>query len=290
MKFSGACFILFTLFFSADGLFGFFDPSWNTLRVTFGLNIFSSKVFAKMPLTRHDAEVAGFKQIGDNNQCSGDFQGFRYLTNRDPAVITIYDVKGYVAGIQTSFAENTMKSAEAKAWFKQHPMFTTEHLPLNASDNYHTLTAYLVDPNIICTTGRTAKQFEDEAAGIDLYLKNGTNNILIPKQQSDIGNTNWTLGKCFPSMGVHYWYATSENMNCNYFQPFFLLYNHKKLTGFGLAALGYFDSYRYEHPGKAVFGKFMKIIPNCLNKAVDDIGGLSTMHVYMNAKPWNLAC
>uniref|UniRef100_T1IYE1 Uncharacterized protein n=1 Tax=Strigamia maritima TaxID=126957 RepID=T1IYE1_STRMM len=207
-----------------------------------------------MPLTKTKAEKKKFKQIGEKNKCSGDFQGYRYMKENDsknaPALILLYDVNGYIAGIQTSFAEKHMKDPNVKAWFKKQRMFHEESLPVNKTDTYYTLTAYLVDPKIICSVGRTKEEFKHEAAGTNLYLKNGTHNILIPKHESDLANTNWTLGACFPSMGTHYWYSTSKDMNCKEFQPFFLLYNRKKLTVFGFVAFGgwKFSSYRYEHP------------------------------------------
>uniref|UniRef100_T1IRJ5 Uncharacterized protein n=1 Tax=Strigamia maritima TaxID=126957 RepID=T1IRJ5_STRMM len=162
---------------------------------------------------------------------------------------------------------------------------------------YYTLTAYLVDPKIICSVGRTKEEFKHEAAGTNLYLKNGTHNILIPKHESDLANTNWTLGACFPSMGTHYWYSTSKDMNCKEFQPFFLLYNRKKFTAFGFVAFGgwEFSSYRYEqHPPKLTYRLFMKEVPKCIPDVVEGIINkifpVVTLHVYLNFKPWNIIC
>ena len=48
--------------------------------------------------------------------------------------------------------------------------------------------------------------------------------------------------------GQHYWYDISANMKCENFFPVFLLYNSKKLTGFGWAMQGDVKSPRVEHP------------------------------------------
>ena len=56
----------------------------------------------------------------------------------------------------------------------------------------------------ICTTGRSAAQIRQQGVGTDLYIQNGTDithSIKIPHKETGIPSTNWTRGKCFPSMG-----------------------------------------------------------------------------------------
>lgn len=59
---------------------------------------------------------------------------------------------------------------------------------------------------IICTSGRSAVEYKQQGVGTDLYIQNGTdpirNAIKIPHDQSDISSTQWTEGRCFPSMGM----------------------------------------------------------------------------------------
>ena len=51
------------------------------------------------------------------------------------------------------------------------------------------------------------------------------------------------------SIGRHYWYNISKDMDCKDFYPMFLLYNKKeRLTGFGWVSMGRAESSRYEHP------------------------------------------
>jgi len=280
--------LLFLVINSANCLFGIdIEPAWETLRVTYSPNVFSHWAFAAMPLTRSAAIDQGFTQVGGPQCASDNFQGYRYLKDGDTAVILLYDVKGYIAGIQTSFSESEMEYEVVKNYFKNIRMFTLEHF--NNSNSY-TATAYLFDPAKICTSGRTAQEFHDNPGGENLYLKNGTDIIPIPRKQSNMSQTSWTKGKCFRTMGVHYWYNITTDMNCDYFQPYFLMYNYGDLTGFGFATAGMFKSQRYEHPPKSVFSKFLDPVPDCLYTRVEEVGSFTTMHVYMNVKPWNLLC
>ena len=51
-------------------------------------------------------------------------------------------------------------------------------------------------------------------------------------------------------LGQHYWYDISNDMDCEDFFPFFLLYNSDVLNGFGFATAANLDSKRIEHPPK----------------------------------------
>ena len=47
--------------------------------------------------------------------------------------------------------------------------------------------------------------FEAQGTGTNLYIQNGADpvadSLLIPMQESDLKDTKWTKGKCFPTMG-----------------------------------------------------------------------------------------
>lgn len=67
----------------------------------------------------------------------------------------------------------------------------------------------------ICTTGRSADQFNKEGTGNNLYIQNGSNpmtdSILIPHDQDELGKTMWTKSPCFIGMGE----CQQQNIKCS---------------------------------------------------------------------------
>lgn len=245
------------------------SPSWNDLRTTFGINPFSKWDFAEMPRDLSQ-DTKGFTL--KDNMCSGSqqFVGSRYWSDSDPALILLFDVNGYIAGIQTSVAKST-------GYNPGSPMIGTWFID---EGDYLTLTVYFVDPSIVCTTGRSAADFQSEGTGTDLYLQNGpnplTNYYKVPTSESEIKATLWGSGKCFYEMGMHYWFNITSDMSCDNFVPYCLLYNGGVLNAFCFAMN--FDvtgSERYEHPTPlAAASCCMDPVPKCIS------GKQSTMHVY----------
>jgi charged multivesicular body protein 7 len=252
--------------------------NWDGLRVTWDLNPFSSNAFAPLPRDLNNDNMNGFVLMDD--QCSkpnGPFKGRRFWKDSDPAVITIYDKNGYIAGIQTSMPKSQ--------WSPSSPM--NGH-PVVDDGNYWTLTAYTVDPSTICSTGRTADQYNTQGTGYGLWIQNGTNpvanSLKIPLDEASIKQTPWLFGHCFYTMGDHYWYNPSADMQCDNFFPYFLLYNKGVLNAFGFAVNGNFQSPRYEHPATSVIGQFMNPVPNCFSTD-PRYTSRSTMHVYFTDWP-----
>ncbi|XP_012944492.1 uncharacterized protein LOC101862243 [Aplysia californica] len=244
---------------------------WNNLKVTWGLNPFSSSTFVGMPRTETQAISQGFKKI---SSCSttGTFRGNRYVKGNDYAVVLLYDVKGYIAGIQASIPGNQTDG---------FPKHRSDKIFVKDGDRY-TITAYFVDPSTICTTGRSAAQFSSHGTGTNLYIQKDENpeaSTMIPHQETNVKKVSeWTEGKCFLTMGKHYWHSLTKdkNMDCNKMLPVFLLYNGGELNGFGWAMNTNLGSPRYEHPTKTSIPSFMHTVPTCLLNAQH----LSTMHIY----------
>lgn len=70
------------------------------------------------------------------------------------------------------------------------------------------------------------------------------------------------------SLGRHYWYNISKDMDCKDFYPMFLLYNKKgRLTGFGWVSMGRAESSRYEHPPPNRLNVSIRIKAHVLNCA-----------------------
>ena len=57
---------------------------------------------------------------------------------------------------------------------------------------------------IICTTGRTQEDFDEQGTGDRVVLQNGDALTTIPPTESDVADTDWTNGQCFFSMGVRH--------------------------------------------------------------------------------------
>jgi hypothetical protein len=79
-----------------------------------------------------------------------------------------------------------------------------------------------MDPANVCSP--TYKQ----ATGDRLVIKSSKKELNVPLKESEM-NSFWTLGRCFYTMGVHYWADTTgqlnKNTNPDHFLPLFLQYN-----------------------------------------------------------------
>ncbi|CAH1257657.1 Hypp1873 [Branchiostoma lanceolatum] len=221
------------------------DAEWNDLKVTWGINqLFSSTVFDSLPRTEQAARDAGWVDFSRGSSCDGEFyRGSRYIRDNDPAVMLLFDHNGYIAGIQMG-----ARTAELP------PNVPSPKIPFdmwNFDGDMLVITAYFIDPATVCT-GRSDALFTLEGTGVGLYLQTGLNPETdyqeIPRDETDISATAWTKGGCFYTMGQHYWYDTSANMDCDEFFPVFLLYNSGRLNGFGWNINADLNSPRYEHP------------------------------------------
>ncbi|XP_060599048.1 uncharacterized protein LOC132752700 isoform X2 [Ruditapes philippinarum] len=266
-------------------LFGRDQSNWNGLKVTWGLDPFSS--FQSMPRTRAAALSSQWVSLNPGG-CSDNpkFMGERFIKSGDYGVILIFDVAGYIAGIQIGWPANFNPNPN------NYPFGPLTNSPVVKDNGYHYVTAYFVDPSTICNGGRNACQFHTEGTGTGLWIQNGTNpvahSITIPKTVADADASKWNKGACFVTMGFHYWYDMSKNMNCDNFYPVFLLYNGGVLNGFGWALAMDLKNYstRIEHPPQSSYGHFMTPPPDCLST----LGTVTTLHVYLTDSPTANKC
>lgn len=265
---------------------GALAQDWDDLRVRFGMNPLSN--FIQMPRTAGDALKEGFQQETECDGAKNKFLGRRFVhKSGDRSIMLLYDVNGVIAGIQTHVPKSTGYPTDANKKF--HDMWVEEATA-------HVLTAYFVNPSIVCTTGRTLTQLNSQGTGTDLFLQKGSatsstgvDAIQIPKTESAVGSTSWTKGRCFVFMGQHYWYNMRKDMNCDEFMPYFLLYNSGKLDGFGFATAANFQGEYYEHPTVSVAGGFFPFIPDCMHDP-KFVQTFTTAHIYMYKRPWTKLC
>jgi charged multivesicular body protein 7 len=247
--------------------------NWDGLRVTFGLDPFSTWDFDSLP-----RDLSGNMQnfVLKDNQClvsGSSYLGQRYWYKNDPATILLFDVNGYIAGIQTV----VMKSV---GWVPPRPLLGS--FILEDTDSY-SMTVYFVNPSIICTTGRTADDFKNDGTGTGLWLQNGPdplkNTFVVPALESEMKASYplWGSGKCFWTMGQHYWYNVTLDMPCNDILPYCLLYNAGNLNAFCFQIdYDVTPSKRYEHPTPAQAGSCcLDPVPSCIT------GKQSTLHVFL---------
>ena len=243
------------------------QPDWDKLSVTF-------LKFNELPKNIDDAKTRGWVQT---DECKDDayFRGNRYILGNDFAVMLLFDSKGTIAGIQNGVPKSSATHGSFKKpyWVEDGSMLV--------------VTAYFVDPKMICAAGRD----ESKYVGDSLHIQTGASPssvMTIPLKEDDVAKTNWVYGKCVPGMGKHYWYNISKEMNCDDTFPSFLLYNGGKLNAFGWATIGDFHSDWYEHPPTSVLGHFFQSdsMPTCITK----MPKLSTIHIYFQRRPYLNLC
>lgn len=245
--------------------------NWNDLKVTWGINPFDSANFQSLPRTESEAKSKGWvKEKG----CS-EVNGNRYILNGDRAVMLIFNALGIIAGIASHVPKSLPFNFPSP---KIQPLFVDE-------GDFFTISAYFVDPSSVCSPSASAKQ----VTGDRLIVKGSSKELNIPLEQKDISSLVWTQGKCFYTMGVHFWAdidgnQLSENTEADNFAPLFLLYNKGKLNGFGWAFNADLPSKRYEHPGQDVLGMFFNKIPKFFSDP-NKSGKLSTLHIYLDSTP-----
>jgi len=252
----------------------FDTSSWDSLRVTW--NMVPFKGWDKVP--RQISEMKGDFVLKDDLCATGKghIVGKRYWYKEDPALMLLYDKNGFIAGIQTAILKS-----------KFTPPAPLQNKNYADDGDYWTLSAYFIDPSLICGAGRSQEEFNKTGTGTGLWIQMGPNAVTdsyhVPSTENEIKTSKWGFGKCFWTMGQHYWYNITKDMSCNDVVPNCLLYNGGKLTAFCFATNGDFPSDRYDwpHPTNTVVNKFMNPEPDCFFTD-PTYKTQSTVHIYFN--------
>lgn len=253
-------------------------PDWDKLSVTF-------KSFFGMPMSAADATSAGWKKIGDGCTKTRFFLGQQYSLNNGNTLL-LFDKLGQIAGIQFRVPK-TMEVAKNR-----------RASPFVADDTYLYMTAYFTDLANICSDKQVRNP---EVVGDKLFIQTSAKRDLmeIPLKETDVlAKTPFVKGKCFYGMGQHYWYAISNDMDCEDFYPVFLLYNGGELNAFGWATAGFLDTTgqtpEVEHPPNSRFGLSFfwpaEIFPKCVLEPEQVRRRLTTQHVYLQRRPYFNFC
>jgi len=270
------------------------QQKWTNLKVHFSTNPLSKYYYQTQPRTVSSLKASDWTNISGNDCTNGGkYNGFRYVENSESGMALLFDSQGTIAGIQQILNKQEVQTNSAFHYDKV-PQYNPD--TFNGQDVY-VLTAYFVDPETICTSGRDASQLTSDGTGNLLQLQAGPTPVDLlemPRARSEAIAQGWSKNKCFVGMGYHNFYKVEDmaSTNCLEIVPYFGLYdNNGDQIGFGFASYGTAQSNHFEHPPslavKAIVGADQ--VPQCLLDGADK-PGLSTMHVFFTDRPYLYAC
>jgi len=265
---------------------------WTDFRVKYDLNPIGH--FNRMPLLESGAVTLGWAPINvDDCTNGGQYFGFRYIMPGDNSLVLMYDVQGVIAGLQMLLPHSEILGPNNTFRFDQVSHFNNATFDDN---EYFVLTAYMVDPEIICTTGRDESELITVGTGEGVWIQDGPsvgNYLQIPDLREEALTSGWSNNNCFGGMGTHSWYRMEdyEATNCNEQVPVFGLWSRSnELQGFGFSVPGTTVNPHFENPPSLAVSIIAgSPAPPCLVESNDLIGS-TTMHVYFIDNPWLISC
>ncbi|CAG5115670.1 unnamed protein product [Candidula unifasciata] len=253
------------------------DIKWDGLRVQWNQNVTNPNYFVKFSRTEHQAVIRGFTKIGDCD-LTAKWRGRRYIQDSDYTVILLFDIKGYIAGIQTAIPTTSTYPP-----LKLKPPFIDE-------GGRSVLTAYFTDPSKICTTGRTADEFAIEGTGSTLYIQDNIYPEASTRMPSSVDEARrtapWTISKCLNYMGLHYYHNITSELECDSLFPVGLLYHKGELLGFAWLFMQYLPLKRYETVAKRFYPYVLTQVPKCF----DEYDYFTSQHVYLIKNVEDVIC
>jgi len=255
------------------------SQNWPALKITFG-------AFNDQPRTASEAEALGWVLM---SSCEGKFLGQRYADPSEFSEVLIYDVAGYIAGVQsvlpTKYLDTNIvnpfanPSYQLDDWLGEEAYFTT---------------AYFVDPEIICNGGRDSSMWESQGTGDRLLLQNGPTPddlLSVPLTQDEADAEGfWKHHLCIMGMGIHYLtFDYTPDQDCDTVMPFQVLYDQGRLNGFAWMHEATLPGDKWEYPDAWAVGATVDSPPTCVEDVLNSVG-LSTMHHYFYSSPWDTLC
>ncbi|XP_076114026.1 uncharacterized protein LOC143082289 [Mytilus galloprovincialis] len=212
------------------------DDMWEALSLRFG-------VWKELPRTSHEAERKGYTRVNDICK-TNQYHGFLYRRLGDTKDIPIYDLNGWIAGIQAMIPAymkgyNSLNESIALPPYDIMPPLIYGRDPHEPGRTFYTITAYFKHPQLVCNP--IAKHHIQTGKG--LYIQTGldpiVNHMSIPLESKQLGPM-WVQGTCVPRMGTHYFYNLSRSLPCEKIYPVFLMYDSEgKLGAFGWSFQGF---------------------------------------------------
>ncbi len=150
------------------------------------MNYKGSNNFVSLPRMEQEAIQNGWKK---EKGCSDGVNGNRYVLNGDRAVLLIFNANGVIAGIASSVGKNLPFNFPSQ---NIQPYFDDE------GDSF-VISAYFIDPSTVCQ-----KSSSRQVTGDRLVFQSKQKTLPVSLKENTIEKF-WTKGKCFWTMGVHYW-------------------------------------------------------------------------------------
>jgi len=262
-----------------------FPTKPTNLKTTFGvpLNPFGN-AYESQPRTEREALDYGYSRINTGG-CSETFLGNAYGHPDEPSFVVLFDVAGYIAGVQNVVLTSAQPTVPLPAYqlgtfFGQEAWFNT---------------AYFVDPEIICDKGRTEAQWEEQGTADRLWFQDGPiadrNFVKIPlTQEGADSEARWYKHFCFIGMGTHYMeFNYDPDQDCDTVFPIHILYDQGVITGFVWQQNVFLPGDRWEHPDHMAVSLIVDRPPKCLDEYTNS-GSASTLHHFFYDHPWLTQC
>lgn len=217
------------------------DDMWDGLNIKFGKH-------RPLPKRREDAEKENYKR--QNDICRTDnYHGFLYRLDDDSKLLPIYDLNGYLSGIQAIIPSDMKGYNSFNETIMLPPHEIMPPVLVGKSDiQTYTITAYFKHPQLLCSP----TYLSNVPTGKGLYIQTGYDPIKhheqIPLEAKNLSSL-WKKALCLTTMGTHYFYNVSRDMQCERLYPVFLMYDSEgQLAAFGWS----FQGEPYEGPNSIV--------------------------------------
>lgn len=273
-------------------------PFWNDLKTTFmqfnKIQRTMNKAYRKM---NWRTLLSNGSMTNGGGECENKFGDFEFngipLTNpEDKALVALYDRNGIIAGVQAYLPVDEVKTQGNVLQYSRVPMINKVEL---GGRQFYVVTAYFMQPDSICTHGRSKSEMRREGTATGLWFQNGpkpTELVRAPTVRREAIQQGWTDNPCLSKMGFHNFFQFShpESMDCTDLRPVFLLFTpEQQLLGFGFSFIGNGVSKQFEHVNKQVSRLTIGNVPQCVDQLIDNVG-ISTLHVYLLNKPQDIKC
>jgi len=261
------------------------DNYWPHLRATFGPIPGVNNWFAKLPRTVTELTDEGWVQISSCADNNPNFPGDRFVRSvEDKDIVIMLDGNGFIAGMQSVLMKEYTLNETFN--FDNDPYYVLGDW--NGEEAYF-ITAYFVDPAIICNGGRTEEEFENEGTGNMFAFQYGPTSMdlqMIPMTKDEmLSNDEWYEHQCFVNMGEHFFLIppnVGDDYNCDEGHTFLqILYWQGNLNGFIFSHSAHLEGSRWEIPTAAAISNIAIGQPKCVSELAD-AGRITTMHVYMS--------
>ncbi|XP_046740471.1 uncharacterized protein LOC124407910 [Diprion similis] len=259
---------------------------WTDLRVRwlpYAIDPTHNRSMFKMPLTESDAisqswvEVTGVTSLNLRVYC---------FEEGDGRVCLEFDSYGNIAAIQAAILRSDVEYVQGtydRSHLNQYQIKTI------FGEEYWTSTVYFVSPDVIAAGGRSETNGYIGTEAIWIGTTDGF--IKIVKTVSD-WDPAWTKEGCVSEQGTHYQYAMNTSTECTEVQPWFLLEQEGKLSGFGFQGFGnmtYKNRNWYEAIPPILLRDSNPTIPDCVIEWGDEFG-FTFMHVLLTSESWKFVC